>query len=153
MWVVVANNILILNLLIAILSSTYAFLESKKLELYINEILTLKNTLEYDKNCSSIVSTFPPFNLIALMFLPFIMCSKKSESLNNILFHIEYIPFLILITPLYLTLNIILIPFGYIKANLLNLQKIFKRKIEMKFSYKVSNQLKIIEMKLIIEDE
>ena len=47
---IILNMILLLNLLIAILSSTYAQLEDKKLVLYINEILKLRNTLEYDKN-------------------------------------------------------------------------------------------------------
>jgi hypothetical protein len=46
---IVLNNILLLNLLIAILSSTYAMLEQKKLVLYINEILRLRPSMEYDK--------------------------------------------------------------------------------------------------------
>jgi hypothetical protein len=46
----ILNLVLLLNLLIAILSSTYALLENKKLVLYINEILKLRSTLEYDKN-------------------------------------------------------------------------------------------------------
>ena len=135
--VVVVNNILILNLLIAILSSTYALLEDKKLVLYINEILSLRSTLEYDKNCSSIVSTFPPFNLIALMFCPFIVFINKPKKLNNILFHIEYIPFILLIFPFYLALNLILIPFGYLKGNILNIQQIFRKKMEMTIQYRI----------------
>ena len=47
---IILNAILLLNLLIAILSSTYALLERKKLVLYINEILKLRSSLEYDKN-------------------------------------------------------------------------------------------------------
>ena len=47
---IILNMILLLNLLIAILSSTYTQLEDKKLVLYINEILKLRNTLEYDED-------------------------------------------------------------------------------------------------------
>lgn len=49
MLFIILNNILLLNLLIAILSRTYALLEEKKLVLYINEILKLRPSLEYDK--------------------------------------------------------------------------------------------------------
>ena len=135
--VVVANNILILNLLIAILSSTYALLESKKLVLYINEILSLRSTLEYDKNWSSIVSTFSPFNLVSAMFCPFILIARNPKKLNNILFHLEYIPLLWLITPAYLALNLVLIPFGYIKGNILNLQQVFRKKMEVTIQYRI----------------
>ena len=136
-WVVVVNNILILNLLIAILSSTYALLEDKKLVLYINEILTLRNTLEYDKRCSSIVSTFPPFNLIALFLTPFIIFINNPKKLNSFLFHLEYIPFLLLITPVYIALNLVLIPFGYLKGNILNLQQICRKKMEVTIQYRI----------------
>ena len=133
----ITNNILILNLLIAVLSSNYALLESKKLVLYINEILALRNMLEYDKNWSAIVSTFPPFSIIATAFTPFIIFTKKSEKLSSILFHIEYIPFLSLITPIYIALNLILIPFGYIKGNFLNLQQICRKKMEISIQYRI----------------
>lgn len=122
--VVVTNNILILNLLIAILSSTYAMLESKKLVLYINEILTLRNSLEYERNCSSLISTFPPFNFVALLLCPFIILARKPRRLNEVLFHLEYAPFLLLLTLLYLTLNVLLVPLGYVKANLVNLHQL-----------------------------
>lgn len=49
---IVLNAILLLNLLIAVLSSTYANLEEKKLVLYINEILHLRSSLEYNENYS-----------------------------------------------------------------------------------------------------
>lgn len=67
---VILCNILILNLLIAILSSTYALLEEKKLVLYINEILKLRSSLEYDRKATGLVSTFPPWNFFPLILSP-----------------------------------------------------------------------------------
>ena len=108
-----------------------------KVVLYINEILSLRCTLEYDKNCSAMVSTFPPFNSIATIFAPYIVITQRSEKINNYLFHLEYIPFLVLITPVYFVLNIVLIPFGYIKGNLLNLKQICKKKMEVSIKYRI----------------
>ena len=113
---IILNAVLLLNLLIAVLSSTYAMLEDKKLVLYINEILELRSSLEFDKNCSSLVSTSPLFNVIAVMFSPLIMSKENSQLINNILFHIEYIPILILITIVYTFCNLLLLPLAYFKG-------------------------------------
>ena len=114
--IMIINNILLLNLLVAILSSTYALLETKKMVLYINEILKLRNSLEYDRNCSSLVSSFPPWNLISLVFLPLIMIFKSPVYINNIVFHLNYIPLLLLVSVAYICSNAILLPFAYIKG-------------------------------------
>ena len=76
---IVMNNILIINLLIAILSSTYARLEDKKLVLYINEILLLRPTLEYDRNYSGLISTFSPWNVFAVIASPLFLCVKQPK--------------------------------------------------------------------------
>ena len=133
---IILNNILMLNLLIAILSSTYALLEDKKLVLYINEILKLRPSLEYDKGSSALVSTFPPWNIIALFFSPAISFAKNAETLNLILFHIEYIPLLILLFIVYLAGNILLIPLAYIKGIYVNLQQSWSKKVKASVPYK-----------------
>ena len=113
---IILNNILLLNLLIAILSSTYAIFEGNKLVLYINEILKLRSSMQYNKSNSSLISTFPPWNIIAILFMPFIMLSKGSTLANQILFHIEYVPCLILLFSIYLALNLVILPFTYLKG-------------------------------------
>lgn len=134
---IILNTILLLNLLIAILSSTYAMLEDKKLVLYINEILSLRNTLEYDKHCSSLVSTFPPWNCIAVLFMPAILVVKNPKKINNLLFHIEYLPMLLLVFTAYLVLNILLIPIAYLKGIVVQVQLLTNKKSENHICYKV----------------
>ena len=73
---IVMNNILIINLLIAILSSTYARLEDQQLVLYINEILLLRPTLEYDRNYSGLIATFAPWNVFAVIGSPLFISVK-----------------------------------------------------------------------------
>ena len=85
---VVLCNILTLNLLIAILSSTYAILEEKKLVLYINEILKLRDVLEYHPKASGLTSTSPPWNVFPLMALPLYLMMDDCESLNELVMYI-----------------------------------------------------------------
>jgi uncharacterized integral membrane protein len=133
---IVLFNILLLNLLIAILSSTYAMLEGEKLVLYINEILKLRSTLEYDKQCSALVSSFPPYNIIALLFSPFIMIKKEPVTLNLVLFHIEYAPLLLILLIVFIAGNLVLIPFAYIKGIYVNLQQLWSNKVEGNLPYR-----------------
>jgi hypothetical protein len=65
------NMVFVLNLLIAILAKTYSALEEKKLVLYINDILKLRPMMEYNSNCSALVASFAPLNIISLVFSPF----------------------------------------------------------------------------------
>ena len=121
----IINNILLLNLLVAILSSTYALLDDKKMVLYINEILKLRNTLEYDRNCSSLVSSFPPWNVISIILMPVIMLFKEPVLINSFVFHINYLPLFVLVSSAYLCTNAILIPVAYIKGIYVTLQQIW----------------------------
>lgn len=61
--------------------------------------------------------------------MPFIMLSKGSTLANRILFHIEYFPCLILLFSIYLALNLVILPFTYLKG------------IKMAFWQMVNNKL------------
>lgn len=119
------NVVLILNLLIAILASTYAILEAKKLVIYINEILKLRPMMEYNSNCSSLVASFAPLNIISLLFSPFFFIKKKTKVLNNVNFCTEYIPVMLVISVFYILVNILLLPFVWLKSVFIKLQMLF----------------------------
>jgi hypothetical protein len=88
----------VLNLLIAILSSTYAMLEEKKLVLYINEILRLRQSLEYDPRASGLTSAPPPWNIFPLLLSPFYFIRSDTVSFNEVVCHIDYIPIMVILT-------------------------------------------------------
>ena len=147
---IILNNILLLNLLIAILSSTYALLEDKKVVLYINEIIKLRSSLEYNEKWSSLISTFPPWNLIAVVLTPFIMVKPNPTKANNILLHIEYFPMLVLLVLVYLTLNIVLIPLAYIKGVFIHIVLLFNKRLEKPILRKFLNLMIFIFFGLLI---
>ena len=113
---ILMNTILILNLLIAILADTYSLYKSQELVLYINEILMLRPSMEYNSNCSALVSTFAPLNLIPFVFSPLFFIKKKTKTLNNVVLCLEFIPVMIIISVFYLAISLVLLPFTYIKA-------------------------------------
>ena len=69
---VVINHILLINLLIAILSSTYSFYESHGMSLYVSGILQMRSATEYENRYGALVACFPPWNVFILPFLSLI---------------------------------------------------------------------------------
>ena len=96
------------------------------------------------------MSTFPPYNVIALIFSPFIMLNKQPYSANLILLHIEYFPLLILLTSTFLALNLIIIPIAYIKGIYVNVQQLFNTKIKSNLSMKISKLTTFVFFGIII---
>lgn len=62
------NLVLLLNLVIALLSATYAYYEDKTLGLYYEVIVALFPTMEFDDKYGAVVCAQPPFNLMILPF-------------------------------------------------------------------------------------
>ena len=60
--------VLLLNLVIAILSSTYAYYEDKKLGLFYEVLVAKFSVMEYDDNYGVVACDQPPLNLMILPF-------------------------------------------------------------------------------------
>jgi len=60
--------VLLLNLVIAILSSTYAYYEDKKLGLFYEVLVAKFSVMEYDDNYGVVACAQPPLNLMILPF-------------------------------------------------------------------------------------
>jgi len=70
MVIVVTFNILILNMIIAILSNTYNMFDSKASGLYLSKILNARDDMTYDKNYGAFLLVMAPMNIIVLPFVP-----------------------------------------------------------------------------------
>ena len=113
---IVINHILLINLLIAILSSTYALYEQHGVSLYVNGILQMRPAAEYNSRYGALVSTFPPWNVFLLPFIPFYLLKKDTKKLNRFAFHLTYLPILLISFMLFAAAHIIIIPFAYFKC-------------------------------------
>ena len=113
---IVINHILLINLLIAILSSTYALYEQHGVSLYVNGILQMRSAAEYDSRYGALVSTFPPWNAVLLPFIPFYLIKKDTKLLNRFVFHLTYLPILCIAFLFFVTGNLLIIPLAYFKC-------------------------------------
>ena len=116
-----ANMVLLLNLVIAILTSTFAFYEDKKLGLYYEVLVGKFPIMEYDDKYGAVVCAQPPFNL---MILPFwwITLLPWSEQMNQYLYHYNlflchllYLPLGLTFTACFTIQNICYVPIAYCK--------------------------------------
>jgi len=62
--IIVVFNILLMNLIIAILANTYNTFDSRSNGLYLSKILITRDELNYDKSYGAILSATPPINAV-----------------------------------------------------------------------------------------
>ena len=74
LFVTVSNMLVLVNLVIGIMSDTYAHYVQYRKSLFSKNIIEAIPSYKNDKQYGSIISAFPPFNLIALIFLPILLC-------------------------------------------------------------------------------
>ena len=110
--------VLFLNFVIAILSSTFAFYENKKLGLYNEVIIGLFPNMEYDDRYGATVCSQPPLNLMILPFqwvTIFPLSDEKLKKFNHFLCHMLYAPIGITITLFFTCINTLMLPIVYLK--------------------------------------
>ena len=69
----IISNIVLLNFIIGILSSTYSRLIGSSKALYLNEIVKVRNIYEYDKYYSGLICLPAPFNILLLPIYPILI--------------------------------------------------------------------------------
>eukprot|EP00347_Sterkiella_histriomuscorum_P018277 403346125 len=123
------NMILLVNLIIAILSTTFAILHEKQLALYYDGIIEAIPQYKYDRTYGSLVCSFPPFNILVLPFTLVFAFYKNEfflQKLNNGLLHISYFPVFLTMLVIFIALNLILIPLAYLYAIGVKIQRVIE---------------------------
>jgi len=64
MLTVIAFNLLLLNLVIAILANTYNMFDLRATGLYLSKILNTRGELLYDDSYGAFLASLPPINVI-----------------------------------------------------------------------------------------
>lgn len=113
-----ANMVLMLNLIIAILSSTYAFYEDKKTGLYYEVLISKLAELEFDERYGAAACAKPPINLMIapLQWILIFECFSDEFLLyyNHLLCHLLYFPVSIFFTVIFAAVDIFCAPFAYL---------------------------------------
>jgi len=116
---IIANLLVLLNLVIAIMADAYSYLSEKKLGVYFTGVIELISTYENDNQYGVLVCPQAPFNMVTLPFLPFFAFSKNSKlltKLNSFLCRLVYLPLILLLAIVFAVCNLLLIPFAYCKT-------------------------------------
>lgn len=114
--VLMMNLVLLLNLIIAILSNTFAIFEPRSLALYYDGVIDNIAMYKYSKAFGALICGSPPFNLLMLPVLPFYIFTSipKLEHYNKYAMQVMYAPVLLFSILLFFTLNLMLMPIGYL---------------------------------------
>lgn len=115
------NMIVMLNFVIAILSSIYSEYENKSIGLYYMIIIELLPSMEFDENYGAIPCATMPLEFLLIPFYWLVLfCGSKNNDktglkiFNNVICHFLYFPLAIIQTVIFTTINTILVPLVYI---------------------------------------
>ena len=111
--------LLILNLLIAIMSDTYALYSDKKEGLYLVKVIQALPHYRFDPRYGVMICAVPPFNVLVLPLLPFLMIIKDEEKLiaiNAVVLRVYYTPIAIIAVCIFLIGSLLFVPFAFCKA-------------------------------------
>ena len=115
------NNVLMLNLVIALLSSVYTNFEDKQLGLYYEALVAVFPTLEYDNKYGAVVCAAAPMNLLIVPFWWITILPLEEEFLkkyNTFLCNILYLPIAIVFTIWFFIVTTCYVPVAYLAHSL-----------------------------------
>jgi len=110
------NNVLLLNYVIAVLSSTFAKYETKQLGLYYEVIVATFPSMNYDERYGSVVCAVPPLNVLVAPF-QWVMVFLDGDRLvtyNKWICHLLYLPINICLLVYFNIYNVLYIPICYV---------------------------------------
>ena len=113
---VIINNVVLLNFIIAILADTYSKLSSQSLGLYYDGIISRIPVYEDDSRYGALIVGTPPCNSLAIVLIPVYSCIRNEQVLkkvNDAATKLMYAPVALLLTLVFMALNLALLPFAY----------------------------------------
>lgn len=116
--IIIMFNILLMNLVIAILANTYSNFESGSTGLYLSKILSTRDEVEYDENYGAFLSAMPPINVLQLPFIIPAMSMRQGTplliQLNEYVMISQYVLFMLIFKGSFIVVSLVLIPFAYV---------------------------------------
>ena len=123
----ITQFILLLTLLVAMLSNTYAELQPQSKALQSIEIATMINVKREDERYGSLVSAFPGMDLLLIPFLPYFMLAENPKRLNDILYKVEFTVCQVIAAVLFLLAEALMIPMAYLITLFIKVKRLCSR--------------------------
>ena len=117
--IVIINCIVLVNFIIAILAATYGKLSEYSLGIYYDGIIARIPVYEDDRKYGSLIVSSPPFNVLAIILVPIFLCLRdenKIRKINNFFAKLSFVPLALVLTIVFMAMNLIMLPFAYLMA-------------------------------------
>lgn len=118
MIVVFSFNMLILNMIIAVLANTYSIFDGCSKGLYLSEILITRDVLNYDRYCGAFLFAIPLISLIQIPFVPIALFlpygSPTLARINNLVMQIQYCIYMSFSFAVFVIFSFLLIPLAWV---------------------------------------
>ena len=111
--------LIVLNMIIAILTDTYATMMEQRDGLQNAKIIEAMSTMKHDKEYGGLIMASPPLTVFTVPLLPIYLCVRNKKVLQNTTWFyskIVYTPFALFFLALQIALNCIMMPFAYLKT-------------------------------------
>jgi len=108
-----------MNLVIAIMSDTYAFFSTERYGVYLRGIIEAMPIYKNNREYGALISSVPVLNIFLVPFIPFyigIRDEKTLRAFNECVSLFLFSPMVLLLVVFFLAGNIFCIPFAYIYA-------------------------------------
>jgi uncharacterized membrane protein len=114
LFFMIINLILIMNLIVARLASTYKKYNQRRHLLVHLNTLHVREVSEADDKYSAMVSAPFPMNILHFFTAP-ILINKRKQTTNLVILHMYYLPIAILSFAVFAVYSLVIIPFCYVK--------------------------------------
>jgi hypothetical protein len=116
--VLIMFNIIVFNLIIAMLSNTYNIFDSKSNGLYLSKILNTRDEMSYDESYGAYLTGLPIINVLQIPGIPISVFKSRHDPLvkqvNLIIMKLQYFMFMTIFFVYFSILSVVLIPVAYI---------------------------------------
>jgi len=120
-WVflaVIIFNMILINLIVAILANTYNIFDQRSSGLYLSKILMSRDEMTFEANFGAFLCALPPLNLVQAPFLPVALMMRENDErllkLNHFVILVQYTMFMMIFQSLFTVVSFLLIPFAWI---------------------------------------
>lgn len=116
--IVVIFQLLLGNLMVAVLANVFETFDKQGQGLYLTTILKMRDEQMYDENYGAFISAIPPFSILLYPFLPLVMLLPSNSSLlkkiNRFTSQLQYLCFMMVPFVCLLGGSLLLIPLAWV---------------------------------------
>ena len=116
---VLINLLILINVVIAMMADTYALMTSVRKGVYNYNIVKTAAAYKLDKYYGGLILLMPPFCIVTFLLLPFYLLIKdknKLKAFNSGVYMFTYLLLLIPLCAFHAVINLIMMPFAYLKS-------------------------------------